>query len=494
MVKDRVTSHLSLKWELDKVESMLSGPNTFDGSCRSLRIVTYDHSDDHYGWMVLSKLIAKMKGLHAIQWIVDEDLNKQVLHAISQLPQLEKLEVVFQGVPSRRFDELLMSLPVSTLAKMKSICIQFRTLGVSGWNHWPISRARALISYLISNAPAIEQLEIGPNILHRNNNVDLGPPDEPSPALDVVPLFAYLQRRANFQPSLQSFAPLAIKFPISRTTIGFFAKLTTLHLGNHLREHEFVWSTLHTSGIRLTTVVVQWITAPLIQYLQGYHGLRAFHLDICSPLGRYVLDADVLLLLTQALPSHRQTLTDLRFRPSEDMKIDRLAGDHKPVTMLWDIPTVLGHLSSFNWVERLDLVQYMVEMAIDQQIQSLVSNISAITSHQLTSLNSVNIHIVAVNRPIGPRHTPADPFQNFRQCLQYVKELKLEQQPSQHWRRLHIILCIPEEMRTSRMPGIPFPLFRFAHRVVLKEQDVYGLEEYLEETELLNESGSVVQR
>lgn len=44
------------------------------------------------------------------------------------------------------------------------------------------------------------------------------------------------------------------------------------------------------------------------------------------------------------------------------------------------------------------------------------------------------------------------------------------------------------------MPGIPFPLFRFAHRVVLKEQDVYGLEEYLEETELLNESGSVVQR
>jgi hypothetical protein len=112
----------------------------------------------------------------------------------------------------------------------------------------------------------------------------------------------------------------------------------------------------------------------------------------------------------------------------------------------------------------------------------------------LTSLNSVHIHIVAVNRPIGPRHTPADPFQNFRQCLQYVKELKLEQQPSQHWRRLHIILCIPEEMRTSRMPGIPFPLFRFAHRVVLKEQDVYGLEEYLEETELLNESGSVVQR
>jgi hypothetical protein len=54
------------------------------------------------------------------------------------------------------------------------------------------------------------------------------------------------------------------------------------------------------------------------------------------------------------------------------MKIDRLAGDHKPVTMLWDIPTVLGHLSSFNRVERLDLVQYMVEMAIDQQIQSLV--------------------------------------------------------------------------------------------------------------------------
>jgi hypothetical protein len=69
MVKDRVTSRLSLKWELDKVESMLSGPNTFDGSCRSLRIVTYDHSDDHYGWMVLSKLIAKMKGLHAIQCV-----------------------------------------------------------------------------------------------------------------------------------------------------------------------------------------------------------------------------------------------------------------------------------------------------------------------------------------------------------------------------------------------------------------------------------------
>ena len=86
------------------------------------------------------------------------------------------------------------------------------------------------------------------------------------------------------------------------------------------------------------------------------------------------------------------------------------------------------------------------------------------------------------------------PSKNFRQLLQYLlDEFKIEQQPSQHWRRLHIVLCIPKEMRTE-MSVLPFPLFRFAHRVVLKEQGVYGLKEDIEETELLNESGSAVTR
>ena len=69
MVKDRVAERLSLIGNLDKVESMLSTPNTFDQSCGTLRIAQHNYPNDHYGCVVLAKLVGKMKGLHTIQWV-----------------------------------------------------------------------------------------------------------------------------------------------------------------------------------------------------------------------------------------------------------------------------------------------------------------------------------------------------------------------------------------------------------------------------------------
>jgi hypothetical protein len=52
---------------LDKVERMLSTPNTFDQSCVKLSMWNEDRPEDHYGWVVLAKLIRKMTGLHKVR-------------------------------------------------------------------------------------------------------------------------------------------------------------------------------------------------------------------------------------------------------------------------------------------------------------------------------------------------------------------------------------------------------------------------------------------
>ncbi|TEB23264.1 hypothetical protein FA13DRAFT_1453086 [Coprinellus micaceus] len=391
--KGRAAESLSLMNNLDKVERMLSTPNTFDQSCVKLSMWNEDRPEDHYGWVVLAKLIRKMTGLHKVRWVVEGSVDGKVLESIAQLPLLESLDLVVRGF-LKNLDRL-MSLPTSTTRKLKSLSLQFPPLK----ELWNIPHAKAAVCYLIANAPTLERLNVGPIKFQYHNSGIYQATLEP---LNIDALFAHIRSRGCFEPSLRSFGPLGVHFPSSPNAFHYFSKLSTLQISNHLQEHEAIWPALHTSGVRLKAISVQLLTSPLFEYLQNYHGLKSFHMGVYLPCGSLVLDQDVQLLLTHALPPHSATLTDLRILPDEGNEADRTvsAGGGGPnSTMSWNIPVTLANLSSLGRIQRLELVHTVVEMHDRGRKDALTSNIAAVISHAsiMTNLEILHLNFIGSN-------------------------------------------------------------------------------------------------
>lgn len=294
------------------------------------------------------------------RWSIGYHLDTGVLDAISNLPFLEHLKFIFcHGMVD--FDRLL-SLRSPNLSKLKSLSVHFSFLASDSPYREPYSVAKRSLCYLIANAPALQVLNVGSSTSHW-----LG-----TPFVDLDALFVYLQGRPNFQPSLRNIGFGVLNFPTPLAK-GFFASLSCLELPNDRSEDEAVWPALRAAGINLAVIKVKWPSARLLRYLSNYHGLRGFHMDMCSSNGSYAEDGVLQSLLTSALAAHRTTLEDLRFAPSPLHDVERSAAVGRPDTMLWDIPGLLVLLQPFTRVERLELVHYRINMADENERVAFVS-------------------------------------------------------------------------------------------------------------------------
>lgn len=86
-------------------------------------------------------------------------------------------------------------------------------------------------------------------------------------------------------------------------------------------------------------------------------------------------------------------------------------------------------------------------------------------------------------------HGGEDSRRNFVEFLGCVSRVKLDRKPRDSWRDQQVVVSIHQELRTP-LAGFPFPLTRFAHKIVHKEkEDAYQVVPDLTATEQLNEPG-----
>ncbi|KAJ3513360.1 hypothetical protein NMY22_g15058 [Coprinellus aureogranulatus] len=469
MYKDLACGHLALGENLDKIDAMLSEPNTFDESCHKIRL-NASCAPRHSGWTQISRLVGKMKGIRTIEWSNWGSLDAGVVDAISHLPHLENLEITF----TRDLSGInhLMRIPRSSLCKLRSLSLQFTCLQV----HRPcdFSDAKTVLCYLIVNATALEHLDVGPSVSRNTVRWDCR-------QFDIDHILDFLRAQHAYRPSLQSIKHGMLKLPGYLQARKILAQLSCLELTNNRREDDAVWPALRDARIKLATIKVIDLSIQLMDYLRSYQGVSAFHMRIRVTTGfgapRYVEDETLQALLTNALLGHKETLVDLRFLLRLNLSEDRDAAERRPQTMLWDIPAVLANLQPFSRIERLDLVHYGGVHAIEEDRRAvLVTNLKAIACHS-AFLETVCLNFIAVKSE-----------QEFHGVLRCMSELQFVEEPLNS-RELQVVLCLNPDLPGVWLRGYQVPLTRVAHKVacVNEEEGIFGLVEDIVATELLNE-------
>lgn len=480
MVKDLLGERLVISEKPSMVDEMMSGPNIYDKSCRTLVLKCSFVPPDHYMWGMLPKLILKMQGIRTVDLYIYHHIDLDVLETIYSLPAIETLKITFLHHPTAT--EKLLKIPSQPLSKLKSLSIRLSPHKFS-IPAPPIPVAQGPLCYLIANSPALEQLDIGWSVSPEHWRR----PD----FLNLDALFTYLQRRTNFTSHLRSLKCMALD-SLSPITIPFFAQLSRLEIPNDLPEHTNLWPRLGTSGIKLTTIKVQWLSNQLLDYIHNYHGLQVFHMDISTVIGRFAQDQDVQRLLTFALPEHRTTLVDLRFCPSKGQDAERRVSAFQPQSMLWDIPGLFALLKPFTQVERLDLVQYAFFIANETHQAAFKSSLNAIVSHS-PKLKTVYMHMVgAENEQIksearGTRQL--SPAYNMYCFIVSIPEYELSLLPQTRTPDLQLVVEIhPSRELRHAIVSSSSPFTLYAYRVVRgEEKDTCRLRRDMVATEQLNE-------
>ncbi|TEB23259.1 hypothetical protein FA13DRAFT_1452981 [Coprinellus micaceus] len=160
-------------------------------------------------------------------------------------------------------------------------------------------------------------------------------------------------------PSLKTTATSNITLPTSPDSVTPFTHLSSLQMPNNLPDTASLWEALCTAGINLQTIKVERLSVPLLDYLSGYRGLRAFQLGgYSSDYGEVTEDGWMDFrtlrqrLLSSGILKHRATFVDLRFCVSRDPSTVR----RWESSIFCPSPNIVASMHSFRALERLDVV------------------------------------------------------------------------------------------------------------------------------------------
>ena len=270
--------------------------------------------------------------------------------AIAELPLLKSISFVFlKGTPG-----FSLTLPQPALNRITSLSIQLARFMHSGAAQGQREKdTMAAVRRMIVACSALEQLELEPGTT-------------PNP-LSLADIASEYQARHKNPLSLTLISAGAMVLPESPNSMQFLSNLTSLQMRNNREFEDQTWIALRTAGIHLKVLKVEISSQPLADYLHSYCGLQVFHVG--GPAsdrfslrlqGNHSAEVNLRKHVTTSLPSHRQTLRELRFlagptpsTPFSDTYPEAsLSGGH-----LWSAsPALFTWLHGFHRLEILDII------------------------------------------------------------------------------------------------------------------------------------------
>ncbi|KAF6750823.1 hypothetical protein DFP72DRAFT_1172703 [Ephemerocybe angulata] len=265
----KTTINASESFTPDQLRSFASkGPNARWTRKLNIQFIDRAEKTEGEGRSLLELAITGLRNLESVRLSVQPHRpNEDVIRALSQLPGLRQAELDFDD--SCDSDLTFRGLPrFHHLANLRSL--ELKNIPPC----WVTEIRRT-----IANSPRLETLDLlfAEFLQGFRGGIEFHPTsDWPEPALDIAWMVKDVLSAPAFTPTLNSLSILGCTPTLSTSAIPYLSALTELVIdpeGTSVIDPSF-WVGLSQAGVKLKSLDLSPITAPIVAYLTSYVGLE----------------------------------------------------------------------------------------------------------------------------------------------------------------------------------------------------------------------------